>query len=345
MSTAVILTCDDCGHSTPATSPTMAAYALRRHSCATVRERAARGQRRLNRLALSGPEQPCQHNDRHPHGNRVRYVIDKCRCRPCRDAARAYEQARSRARAYGKVSYVSADPARAHVRALQAQGMGWQRIARHAGISCSVMWKLLYGDRSRPQVPSKRIRSATEAAILGVTLDLGDAACVDGTGTRRRLQALVAVGWPRSQIATRIGMARSNFGKVIQGTGNVYSGTAKAAVALYDELWDQTPTRGRARSIRYATLAHWAVPMAWDTETIDDPTAKPDLGEHDNLTGGKRIHVDDIEFLIDQGLTIEQAAHRLGVVKSTIEHACARGDRRDLLARMIRNKTVQEYAA
>jgi hypothetical protein len=152
--------------------------------------------------------------------------------------------------------------------------MGWQRIARHTSVGNSVLWKLLYGDPSRNMAPSKRIRPKTEAAILAVTLDLGDAARVDGTGTHRRLQALVAVGWSQSQIATRMGMSRANFGRVIRGSGNVYSGTAKAAVIVYDELWNRTPTRGAGRSIRQARAAGWFVPMAWDDETIDDPKVR-----------------------------------------------------------------------
>ena len=278
MSPQIILTCDDCGHTTPLNTPTMAAYSLRKHSCATVRERAARAQRRLDRLALSGPEQPCTHNDRHPHGDRVRYVIDKCRCRPCRDVASKYQRDLDRRHAYGKVTYVPADPARAHVQALQAQGMGWKRVARQAGLNNSTMWKLLYGDPSRPQAPSKRIRPATETKILTVTLDLAGAVDVPSLGTRRRIQALVATGWSQSKIAERLGVTRSNFGKVVHGTAPVHASTRAAVADLYDQLWDQAPPQGNqrdriaySRAINYARGRSWVVPLAWDEDTIDDP--------------------------------------------------------------------------
>jgi len=322
----------------------MAAYALRRHSCTTVRERAARAQRRLDRLALSGPEQPCQHNDRHPHGNRVRYVIDKCRCRPCRDSTRAYEQARNRARAYGKVSYVNADPARNHIRSLQAQGMGWKRVARAAGLDSSVVWKLLYGDPSRPQAPSRRIRPATQAAILTVTLNLADGAKVDSTGTTRRIQALVAIGWSQSKIAARLGILPSNFTDLAHGRRGVTMAHAKAVADLYDQLWDQTPPHvewrahiAYSRSLSYAAKAGWVVPMAWDDIDTDD-TSQVDVA---TLNGRpKKVHIEDVEWLLAEDLTLDGIAARLGAKPNTVEQACYRAGRTDLLAQFTRQRDL-----
>jgi transcriptional regulator with XRE-family HTH domain len=354
VSAKVIASCD-CGYVTKASTPTMAAYSLRKHSCDTQRERIARGQRRLDKLALSGPEQPCQHGDRHPHGDRVRYVIDKCRCRPCRDAASAYQRDLERRHLYGKVTYVNADPARAHVASLQAQGMGWKRIAHAADIDTSVMWKLIYGDSTRNMAPSKRIRPATETAILSVTLDLAGGAKIDSIGTTRRIQALVAIGWSQSKIAARLGVTPANFLGLAHGRTGVTAGRAKDVADLYDQLWDQTPPRAGqrdkiaySRSIRYAALAGWVVPMAWDEDTIDNPDASPDVvGISGALTGRpNKFEIEDIDFILDNDpLTIDQLADRLHVGRDTIEHRLARLDRRDLLARMLRNKTVQEYAA
>jgi len=327
---------------------------MRRHSCATVLERAARGQRRLDRLALSGPEQPCTHDDRHPHGNRVRYVIDKCRCRPCRDAAAAYTRDLTRRHLYGKPSYVNAGPARAHVQALQARGMGWKRIAAAAGINDSVMWKLIYGDPTRGMAPSKRVRPITAAAILGVKLDLAAGAKVDSVGTTRRIQALVATGWSQSKIAARLGILPSNFTALAHGRTGVSAAHAKAVADLYEQLWNTAPPRtgqrdkiAYSRSVRYAALAGWVVPMAWDEDTIDNPDAAPDLAGITGKSGRPyAFEIEDIDFILDNDpLTIEQLAQRIHVTRDTIEHRLARADRRDLLARMLRNKTVQENAA
>lgn len=275
------LSCDECGYTTPRSTAGVAAYALRKHSCDMQRERQARAQRRLDRLAASGPERPCQHDGKHPHGNRVRYVIDKCRCRPCRDAASAYQRDLDRRHLYGRTIYVPADRARAHVRALQDQGMGWKRVARAAGIDTSVMWKLLYGDPSRGMAPSKRVRPTTEAKILATRLDLAVGLPVDATGTQRRLQALVTLGWSIGQISAHTGIDRQPLDKAIHG-GAISVGTREGVRQAYDRLWNAAPPEtnqreriAASRSRRRAALNRWAPPMAWDDDTIDDPATGP----------------------------------------------------------------------
>lgn len=345
-------TCPECGFATALTTAAMADYALRRHSCEHYREVQARAQRRLDRLAASGTERPCQHDGRHPHGDRVRYVIDKCRCRPCRDAASEYQRDLTRRHLYGKTIYVPADTARAHVRELQAQGMGWKRVARAAGLSASIVWKLLYGDPSRNQAPSKRIRPATEANLLAVTLDLAPGQKVDPTGTGRRLQALVALGWSVGQISAHTGLERQCLDAAIHGQG-IVAATREAVREAYDRLWDQAPPESNQRERIAASRARkraaangWVPPLAWDDESIDNPDAEPDLGESPIRRGPRqRFHIEDVEFLVDHGMTREQIAHRLQVLKSAIEHACARNDRRDLLERMTRNAIAQENVA
>lgn len=372
MSTQAIGSCD-CGYTSPPTTPGMAAYALRKHSCTTYQERIDRAQRRLDRLALSGPEQPCLHKQaRHIHGTYACYVLDRCRCRPCRDANNAYTAATHRAQNYGRWdNLVDAAPARAHIRALMAQGMGLKRIVAVSDISQGMLWKLLYGKRRHGRkngrrTPSVRITKSAQARILAISLDLAGGAKTPGIGSRRRLQALVANGWSMSKLAGKLGFLPSNFMSVIHdGPGALTVSTVKAVQVLYDQLWDAAPPRDthrdkiaysrarryaanpEARSIRYSLEPAWAGPLAWDDDTIDDPDAEPNLGDLVKAVGRARtVDVETIEWLLDQEpFTVEQMATRLGVVRSTVEHFCARHDRRDLLARMARNKTVQENAA
>jgi hypothetical protein len=267
MSTSFVGSCD-CGYYNLRASAAAAAYNLRQHSCALRQVRVSRTARRLASLTLSGPPRPCTHTTHHPHGTPSRYVTDKCRCRPCRDACSAKERDAVLRRAAGVIIYVDAGPARAHVAALQAQGMGWKRVARAAGLSCSVLWKLLYGDPSRPMAPSKRVRPATEAKILAVTLDLAGGAVVPAAATTALLQGLVAAGWSQSQLAVRLDMARGNFGKLIYAT-TVSLTRARAVEALFAELADQAPPQGcyrdrvtYQRAIAFAARAGWVVPAA-----------------------------------------------------------------------------------
>ncbi|UNM13813.1 hypothetical protein J4032_22225 [Streptomyces formicae] len=179
---------------------------------------------------------------------------------------------------------MDAEPVREHVKVLSEFGIGWMRLAKLAGVPRGCMSKLLYGDPQRGMSPSKRMRANNATAILSVepTLNiLGARVRVDGTGTRRRLQALVAAGWTQSELARRLGMLPENFSKTI-ASELVVVATVRAVLALYDELWRAGPVangvpayRAEAARRRAAEL-RWAPVGSWDDDAIDDPAAFPD---------------------------------------------------------------------
>jgi len=97
---------------------------------------------------------------------------------------------------------------------------------------------------------------------------------IDSTGTRRRLQALTAMGWTQDQIAKEVGCSRAAINKLVKRTyRQVYSGTALRIQQAYDRI-SMTPgpsniSRAKARQFGYLP------PLCWDDDTIDDPKAKP----------------------------------------------------------------------
>lgn len=232
------------------------------------------------------------------HGTYAKYKLDGCRCQPCRDDETRYRANRARAIAYGTWHpYVDAEPVRQHIHTLAQFGIGWMRLARIANVPRGTVSKLLYGDSNRGMGPSKRILPKNAAALLAVepTLDnLAGRAPVDGTGTRRRLQALVAAGWPQTRIAARIGI--SNFTKTMHGDQPVRVTTARAAVALYDELWRADPRDHGVRphvyerTRRQARDLLWAPVGAWDDDQIDNPDAHPDWTGRCGTTEGYSAH-------------------------------------------------------
>lgn len=265
------------------------------------------------------------------HGTLAAYKINDCKCGPCKAANRRYVANRNRLIAYGQWQpYADAEPVRAHVRRLQAAGLGWRRIGQLAGVPNGSMSKLIYGDPPRGMGPSKRLRPKTAAAILAIQpgLDvLAERVLVDATGTRRRVQALAVMGWAQARIADRLGVARSNFAKTM-ATSRVYAATARAVRAIYDELWDTPPPetthREKIAASRARNLARsrgWAPPMAWDDERIDAPAATPDLGEQ---VSRERALYEDSEELIAQGHTTAQAAERLGIGRPYLDQVRSR---------------------
>lgn len=233
------------------------------------------------------------------HGDRAKYVNEKCRCEPCTQANTDAENNRYRQQAYGRWQpYVDAEPVRAHVRMLMDHGYGWKRIAVMAGVSRGTVEKLLYGSQHRGMGPSKGIRPENADKLLAVRPDrerVGGAVPVDATGTRRRLQALVAGGWPQARLAARLDMAPSNFG-VTLNSEKVLASTECAVRALYDQLWKSDPRehgvdqRAYNRARNQATTRRWAPVGAWDDDRIDDPDGFPDWTGHCGTPAGDNAH-------------------------------------------------------
>lgn len=160
---------------------------------------------------LRAPRQTAQRyvapDSHRPHGTRAKYVVEKCRCEPCCDDNR--EKARDRQRAMRRpdeawMPYVPAGPARRHIRELMAQGVGPKSIAKLAGVPHGAISKLLYGNY-KGRGPSKRIRPATAAKILAVTVEQATGAQKIPAGpTWRLLDDLLARGFTRCWIASEI---------------------------------------------------------------------------------------------------------------------------------------------
>lgn len=236
---------------------------------------------------MSATTKACLHKRaNHQHGTHACYVLDSCRCRPCRTANTAYERMRTRQTAYGRWQpYIDAASARAHVLALVAEGVGTKRIAALSGVSTGVLSKLLYGhpnaDGTR-RPPTARVRQHTLDRLLSVTAEqLAGGARISSVGTRRRLRALVVVGWSQSKIAAQLGVEAGNFGVLLYGDETTVR-TARRVAELYDRLWDTAPPEAThrdkiaaSRARNYAQARGWAPPLAWDEDTIDDVGAQP----------------------------------------------------------------------
>lgn len=154
-----------------------------------------------------------------------------CRCEPCRAANREYERQRA---ARIEPPYVSAGPARAHVHALQAAGVGLKQVAKASGVPHGSLSKLIYGDPARGMGPSKRIRPATAERILAVTpADAADGARVPAGPTWEHIDRLVAAGVPKRRIAERIGQ---RGGGLQLGRDTIQARHARAIAEMAAEL-------------------------------------------------------------------------------------------------------------
>jgi hypothetical protein len=332
--------------------------ALDRHSCELKLARDARYARRRRKLQTAGETRPCLHKIAdHQHGTHACYVLDVCRCLPCKLANREYENTRARKHLYGRFDgLIDAEPTRQHVLALQAAGIGLKQITRLGGPSSGVMNKLMYGhpnaDGTR-RPPARRIKPETAQRILAIPISpetMAGGQCVPSIGTHRRLQALVAIGWSQSKLADRLGLERGNFGGMMQ-RDSVQLTTHRAVAALYEQLWNTLPPRDThrdkiaySRSIGYAKQHNWLPPLAWDDDELDDPTARADIelppvtideiAVHRIMNGSLRVplrsrspeRIEAIRQLADQGLNDSQIGQRVGLPGNSISQVRRRHD-------------------
>jgi hypothetical protein len=270
------------------------------------------------------------------------YKSDGCRCATCREGSVKYEARRRRLIAYGRwQQFIDAEPARQHIATLRASGLGTARIARLAGLAQATINGLVWGDHGRTQT---RIRPATAAAILAVPADetnLADTALVDGTGTRRRLQALHRAGWRIGDLADHLGCTSANVSLIIRSTSPVKVATRRTITGLYDRLCALTPEPGpgSVRARNHATRAGWPPPHAWDDDTIDNPAALPNYGNPNADV------IDDV--LVEQVLD-GQRDTRLS--RANVRHAIRAGYRSGMTAtaighRIRRNPTYVKQLA
>lgn len=99
----------------------------------------------------------------------------------------------------------------------------------------------------------------------------------DATGTKRRIQALSALGWSTVVLGQRLGKLEVNIRELTNRTSKVRLRTAREISELYDELSMTRPplTHGVKIVLAHARKNNYAPPLAWDDDMIDDPDAWP----------------------------------------------------------------------
>ena len=335
-------TCPDCGFTGAYRTEALAATYLARHSCDTHR-RAEAAERARAARAAGGVRRDCQHPGHpHEHGTRTAYNKDECRCRPCMDANAAASRNRDRDLTYGRWNpYVDADLVRAHLAALRAAGLGRLQIAQLSGVSARWLGVIINGDHGRLQA---HVRADTASRILAIQPDQANLAPnrkVDGTGTRRRLQALIALGWPQTWLADRLGRHHTNLRRALF-TDEVTARTAADVAQIYEQLWHTRPQpdtprarRAVADALARAAKHHWLTPLAWDDIDHDPepPTPTPGDSEHideiavDLALSGHGIRLSQltpaeqdeaVRLLTERGKSVRDIAEQLATSTRTV---------------------------
>lgn len=273
---------------------------------------------------------------KHQPGTAACYTRHGCRCTPCRTVCN-----RAKKRNRNLECLVDAAPVRRHIEALIAVGVTHGAIARDAGVSQSHITYLL-GTMQRCQPETAR-------RIMAVTGRNPGRSMVDATGTRRRLQALMVIGWPLSWLSARVGKTDAAAHHWL--CREQVAGTTAALVAeLYDELWNTPPvpvSQGQrmsvSRTLHLARRNRWHPAAAWDDDRgphgIDNPAAKPHTPGSLRLADRHALTLADADRLIGTE-SATRIARRFGYGKPASFARWLRRQGRDDLANQIERKAA-----
>lgn len=202
---------------------------------------------------------------------RTHTIHHQAGCGDCRRYAREYREYRLHHLDAGtwNVTRVPAQPVRDHLRTLLDAGMSLTVIAATSGVSGGTVNRILY----MPHVHTCAKRNAD--ALLAVAARDGNRRSVDGTGTRRRIRALMRAGWSQGDIAGRLGFDHSVVSEwaTLADGGRVHPDSADVVRILYGRMYAEDGPSQRVR--RWAERRGWHPPEAWSDATIDDPEAEP----------------------------------------------------------------------
>jgi hypothetical protein len=244
-------------------------------------------------------------------------------------ARRAWDRIMSRRRRDIGATMVPTRDVLRHIGWLRSCGLSVATIGEAAGLSASVLPRIVYPGHCEY---TTGVHRATEARVLAVRPDpriLPPDVMISGVGTRRRIQAALWMGWTMDHFAAELGYTRQSIARLLRSP-KVLCRTASRIADIYDRL-SMTPgpsDLGRRRAIGRG----FAPPLAWDDDTIDDPAALPDgdVGPNAPKRRGRRVDLDEVYECACDGGTTEQIAATFGVTRDAITVAVRRHKRTDI---------------
>ncbi|MET9957394.1 hypothetical protein ABZ135_38370 [Streptomyces sp. NPDC006339] len=250
----------------------------------------------------------------HGHGSTALAVGARCPCEKCRPVHSAYRRRVYRLQGYGLWQpHIDATQTREHINYLHQAGISYLQIAEQSGLSGNQVRRIAHK-------VVKQVRTETAEVILALTLEGMRRKVLPATGSARRLQALVAVGWPFASVAPHIGMDPRGITRVIHQP-YIFRTTADAIVVAFEQMKNLKPEDngvsliGAQKSRRLAERRGWPDPLWWeDMGHIDNPAFDPATAERPlNFHEQARLRAEEILHLASYGAGPDEIAERLGL--------------------------------
>ncbi|MFF4848748.1 hypothetical protein [Streptomyces sp. NPDC001194] len=253
------------------------------------------------------------------HGTPARYQGNRtgtrppCRCRHCKNAHNRAGQLRALARIEGRPPRVPSGPTRDHVHHLLAAGMSRTQIGIAAGVSRSIVTKI-------SKSTSPKLNRTTADKILAVKpriVRISD--LVPAVGTRRRLQALYAIGHGALAIEAATGLTGSSIRRILYSRSDTVTAATYDAVKRGYRALCASPGRNQTVKNRARRNA-WPGPAAWGDD-IDHPGARPETGPAyapPAANGRDSMRMAELEHLLGLGESETAIAKQMGASEACI---------------------------
>lgn len=255
------------------------------------------------------------------HGTPARYLGTRtgsrppCGCRKCVDAHTRACSLRAVARAAGNPPRVPTRPVTEHVHKLLTAGMSCAQIAIAADVSRS---SVCNAANSKNPTFNRAVANKILTVRPRIVRDTDRLPIV---GTRRRLQALYAIGHGALSVSQVTGMSPYTIQKIVnESHATITASTYKKVRAAYRQLVAIPGVSARAKAS--ARTGGWPAPAAWGDD-IDNPAATPDIDgverelSRDELAALRRT---EIEHLEQFNLSEHEIADRLGMAYTSVRN-------------------------
>jgi hypothetical protein len=205
-------------------------------------------------------------------------------------------------------------------------------IARQSGASDTTVRGLLPRPSPRRHAPLRhRILAENAAMLLALAPQDVIPRFTPALGTVRRIQALVANGWPMIALGEQVGLYPKYVWELVDRAARdetrVKGTTALAVACGYDKLRSRKPARhgidksAAAFAREFAQDRGWPPARYWDQfpGALDDPHFTPEYGR----TRLEILAEDAGWLMVTSRLDRDLAAERLGVDRSYLDRALA----------------------
>ena len=260
-----------------------------------------------------------------PHHETLTCYTDyRCRLPGCVERYNAWSRERERAIANGTWQpLLDAEPIRQHLLKLHAAGITVGRVARLTGMSHRSVRSYTQHDYSNVAPRRRRVTQEVADRILAINPEDHTPGYVNPIGSQRRVQALMAIGWPSIYTARAANIHPSNRNSIFSSP-TMRAATAQRIADAYNEMRHQEPVRHGVRPVSakraklHAADRRWPPPEYWDeVGAIDDEHFTPEFG----VTRREIVAQNANWVMRTAGIGRAAAAERLGVSKAYIDHA------------------------